>query len=60
MTKTQIYSFPFSCSLAVKIVLAQHNIPFETLLVERGPGRKVSGDFDKINPKAKGPNGHLE
>ncbi|MEZ4239504.1 MAG: hypothetical protein R3F59_25775 [Myxococcota bacterium] len=48
-----LYSFPFSCALAVEMVLRQHDVPFERVTVPRGPSRKV--DTDDAGPKRKVP-----
>ena len=55
MSRVTLYTFPFSCSLAVEVVLRQHDVPFDVALVERGPARKVRGEFGDINPKRKVP-----
>jgi glutathione S-transferase len=48
-----LYSFPFSCALAVELVLRQHGVPFERVEVPRGPGRKLATDV--AGPKRKVP-----
>ena len=55
MSAITLYSFPFACSLAVRLVLTQHDVPFQTVTVERGPARKVKPPFDEVNPKRKVP-----
>jgi|GEM_PF-4138477 len=53
--KTTLYTFPFACSLAVDIVLRQHDVVFDTVAVDRGPGRKVAGALEEVNQKRKVP-----
>lgn len=51
-----LYSFPFSCSLAVQITLERHQIPYALVDVQRGAGRKVDTDgYGAVNPKRKVP-----
>lgn len=51
-----LYTFPMSCSLAVQMVLVQHDVPHRLETVERGPARKVGTEgFDAVNPKRKLP-----
>lgn len=61
MSIPKLYAFPFSCSLAVHIALAQDEVPFEVEWVPRGPARKVGGTpFALLNPKQKVPTLVLE
>lgn len=55
MPTATLYAFPFSCSFAVQLVLAEHGQPVERVPVQRGTARKVAGDFDRVNPKRKVP-----
>lgn len=51
-----LYAFPFACSLAVHLVLTQHQIPHEIRWVRRGGGRRIAGeDYARVNPKGKVP-----
>ena len=51
-----LYASPFTCSLAVHLVLRQHAVPFELVWVQRGPGRRViTPGFEVINPLRKVP-----
>ncbi len=55
MKGATLYSFPFSCALAVDLVLRQHEVPFDTVLVKRGPDRKAVEGLEEVNPKRKVP-----
>lgn len=51
-----LYTFPFSCALAVELVLRLHGQPYTVHRVTRGPGRKVATEaLAAINPKRKVP-----
>lgn len=51
-----LYSFPFSCALAVQITLARYGVPFELEQVDRGGDRKTAeGPFTTVNAKRKVP-----
>lgn len=56
-----LYSFPFSCALAVRLVLLQQGRPHDTRWVRRGPGRRATGAGLALhNPKQKVPTLVLE
>ncbi len=51
-----LYASPFSCSLAVHLVLAQRGLPHELKWVDRGQGRLIrQRDLARINPFRKVP-----
>ena len=51
-----LYSFPFSCSFAVKAQLTRHSVPFEVRTVARGPAmRSEDSRLVGLNPKRKVP-----
>lgn len=51
-----LFAFPFSCSFAVKLELARHDLPFEVRTVQRGPAtRSEDAELHALNPKRKVP-----
>ena len=51
-----LYSIPFTCSLAVRIALAEREIPYQNLGMRRFEHRLDDGNsYDEINPKRKVP-----
>jgi len=51
-----LYTFPMACSVAVRMVLVQHQVPHTIEIVARGPARKVAtAGFEAVNPKRKVP-----
>jgi len=51
-----LFAFPFSCSFAVKLELARHDLPFEVHTVQRGPAtRSEDAALHALNPKRKVP-----
>lgn len=51
-----LFAVPFTCSLAVHLMLVEYNLPFEIQWVRRGPNRQVADEaLAAINPKRKVP-----
>ncbi|MCB9691101.1 MAG: glutathione S-transferase N-terminal domain-containing protein [Alphaproteobacteria bacterium] len=51
-----LFSFPFSCALAVELELTRHGLPYEVRHVTRGRATRVDGEaFAEVNPKRKVP-----
>ncbi len=42
MDSHTLYAAPMTCSLAVRIALAQHALPFTVEMLERGPDRRIA------------------
>lgn len=52
----RLHGAPMTCSLAVHAALREFDLPFEIVWLERGPGRRITGEaFARVNPKRKVP-----